>query len=40
MVTDLWQGATGEGAVWAVASEACNRAAGACLRRRPAFVIE
>ena len=40
MVTDRWQGATGEGAVWAVASESCNRAAGACLRRRPAFVVE
>ena len=40
MISPKWQGATGGGHKWAVASEEVNNAAAAELQRRPAFVIE
>lgn len=40
MIDGRWQGATGAGAYWAVASQMVNDAASAELRSRPLFVVE
>lgn len=37
MIDDRFNGATGQGAVWAVASRVCNEEARALLRERPMF---
>lgn len=40
VIDHRWNGTTGEGAYWAVASRLCNEAATDELRTRPAFVVE
>ena len=37
MIDSRWNGATGEGGVWAAASELCNMTAREVLRTRPMF---
>ena len=37
MISDQWNGATGEGGIWAVASEIVNDESRAILKTRPAF---
>ena len=40
MISNKWCGATGQGGIWAAASEIVNTEARAVLKTRPAFVIE
>lgn len=39
MISNQWQGATGQGGIWATASRVCNQVARQILRERPAFEI-
>ena len=39
MISNQWQGATGQGGIWATASRVCNQVAREILRERPAFEI-
>ena len=39
MISNQWQGATGQGGIWATASRICNQVAREILRERPAFEI-
>ena len=40
MIDHRWQGATGAGGYWAVASELVNEVASEILRTKPAFLVE
>ena len=39
LISNQWQGATGQGGIWATASRVCNQVARQILRDRPAFEI-
>ena len=39
MISNNWQGATGQGGIWATASSVCNQVAGELLQERPAFEV-